>query len=164
MVRWSLIAVALPAAVVNTGCGYSTERPFRRDIQSVHVEMFDSKEFRRELEFKLTESLAKRIEMDTPYRIATRERADSVLSGEIVRVDQRTLGTDFETDRPRELASTVVVNWRWKNLKTGEIQDMPRQVYTTSYIPPVGESFDTATVRGLDGLAEQIVASMESGW
>ena len=64
-----------------TGCGYSTKRPFSTDIQTVHVEMFQSKEFRRELEFRLTESVIKRIEMDTPYRIAPRKTADAVLTG-----------------------------------------------------------------------------------
>jgi hypothetical protein len=146
------------------GCGYSTERPFRDDIQTIHVEMLHSKEFRRELEFKLTEALVKRIEMDTPYRIAPRERADSVLSGEIIEVQQNIFGTDFDTDLPREKGATIVMNWRWKNLRTGELQDVPRQLYTTSYIPPVGEEFDTAMVRGLDGIAEQVVEAMEIEW
>ena len=46
------------------GCGYSTKRPFPTNIRTLHVEMFHSKEFRRELEFRLTEALVKRIEMD----------------------------------------------------------------------------------------------------
>jgi len=146
------------------GCGYSTERPFRDDIQTVHVEMLHSKEFRRELEFKLSESVAKRIEMDTPYRIASRDRADSVISGEILEVQQRRFGTDFETDLPRETGASIVMTWRWKNVRTGELHEIPRQVYTTSYIAPVGETFDTAMVRGMDGLAEQIVEAMEKSW
>jgi hypothetical protein len=156
----------LPAAVLALvlGCGYSTDRPFRDDVQTIHVEMLHSKEFRRELEFKLTEALVKRIEMDTPYRIAPRERADSVLSGEIIEVQENVFGTDFDTDLPREKGTTIVMNWRWKNLRTGELQDVPRQLYTTSYIPPVGEEFDTAMVRGLDGIAEQVVEAMEIEW
>ncbi|MEE9294423.1 MAG: LPS assembly lipoprotein LptE [Phycisphaerae bacterium] len=147
------------------GCSYSTERPFRDDIQSVHVEMFHSRDFRRELEFALTEAIAKRIEVDTPYRLARRERADSVLSGSILEVHQRTLGSDFRTDRPRETGVTFVARWQWKNLQTGEIlRDQPRFIYTTTYIPPVGESFDTGVVRGMDGLAERIVAMMEKSW
>jgi len=156
---WAAVGLLLVA-----GCGYSTERPFRNDVQTIYVEMLHSKEFRRELEFKLTEALVKRIEMDTPYRIAPREQADTVLSGEILRVDERSFGTDFDTDRPRELGTTIVMNWRWKDLRTGELREMPRQVYTTSYIPPVGETFDTATVRGLDRMAEQVVEGMEKDW
>ncbi|MFQ5495340.1 MAG: hypothetical protein ACE5EX_08145, partial [Phycisphaerae bacterium] len=68
------------ATALAGGCGYSTRRPFRTDIQTVHVDMIHSKEFRRELEFRLTEALVKRIEMDTPYRIAGRRSADAVLT------------------------------------------------------------------------------------
>lgn len=146
------------------GCGYSTERPFRNDIQTIYVEMLHSKEFRRDLEFQLTEALVKRIEMDTPYKVAPRARADSVISGEILEVQQRTFGTDFDSDLPRETGTTIIMNWRWKDLRTGELRGLRRQVYTTSYIPPVGETFDTAMVRGLDGLAQQIVEAMEKDW
>ena len=63
--------------LISTGCGYTTTRPFPTDIQRVHVEMFHSREFRRELEFRLTEAINKRIEMDTPYRIVSRADAES---------------------------------------------------------------------------------------
>ncbi len=156
----ALILVALVG-----GCGYSTKRPFRTDIQTVHVEMFQSREFRRELEFRLTESVIKRLEMDSPYKVAPRNRADALLTGEIVRVDNRTFGDDFNTDLPREIGSTVVVRYRLQDLRSGEILvERPRFVYQTSYIPPVGETFTQGMTRAMDGLAEQIVESMESSW
>ena len=133
-----LVPAALLVFLVG-GCGYSTKRPFSTDIQTVHVEMFQSKEFRRELEFRLTESVIKRIEMDTPYRIAPRKTADAVLTGEIVKVENRTFGNDFDTDLPREIGSTVVVRYRLQDLRSGDILvERPRMVFQTSYIPPVG--------------------------
>lgn len=148
-----------------TGCGYSTERPFTTDIQTVHVEAFHSREFRRELEFRLTEAVVKRIEMDTPWRIAPRKTADALLSGEILRVDNRTFGDDIDTDLPREIGSTIVVRYRLQDLRSGKILvERPRFVHQTSYIPPVGESFDQGMTRGLDGMAERIVESMEEDW
>lgn len=147
------------------GCGYSTTRPFRTDIQTIHVEMFQSREFRRELEFRLTESLTKRIEMDTPYRIAPRKTADALLTGEILKVENRTLGDDFNTDLPREIGSNVVVRFSLKDLRSGEILvERPRFVYQTTYIPSVGEGFTQGMTRAMDGLAEQIVESMETVW
>ncbi len=147
------------------GCSYSTERPFSREFQTIHVEMLDSREFRRELEFRLTEALVKRIEMDTPYRIAERETADVLLTGEILSVGNRTFGTDFETGLPREIGSSVALRFQVKDLRTGAILvDRPRFVYQTHYIPPVGESFDKGMVRGLDGLAEAMVETMETPW
>jgi Lipopolysaccharide-assembly len=161
-----LSGVALVGALTAAlGCHYSTERPFRTDIQTIHVEMFQSKEFRRELEFRLTESIIKRIEMDTPYRIAPRSTADAVLTGEVLRVENRVFGKDFETNLPREIGSTVVVRFQLKDMRTGEILvDRPRFVFQASYIPPVGETFTTGMTRALDGLAEQIVESMETSW
>lgn len=163
--RTLLTALLLAAALGSTGCGYSTKRPFPTDIRTVHVEMFHSKEFRRELEFRLTEALVKRIEMDTPYRIAPRETADAVLTGEILHVDNRTFGDDLDTDLPREIASTIVVRFRFQDIRSGDVLvERPRFVYQASYIPPVGETFSKGMVRGLDGLAEQIVESLETDW
>ena len=148
-----------------SGCSYSTQRPFRTDIQSIHVEMFHSREFRRELEFRLTESIVKRIELDTPYRIAPRKSADALLTGELIKVENRTFGNDFDTDLPREIGSTMVVRYRLKDMRNGEILvERHRFVYQSSYIPPVGETFIQGMTRAVDGLAEHIVESMETGW
>ncbi len=159
-------ALLLSLAAGNlVGCGYSTKRPFSTDIQTVHVEMFQTREFRRELEFRLTESLIKRIEMDTPYRVAPRGKADALLTGEVLKVENRTFGNDFNTDLPREIGSTVVVRFRLQDLRSGDILvDRPRFVYQTSYIPPVGETFAQGMTRAMDGLAEQMVEAMESPW
>ena len=162
--RMASLAAALIVPCV-TGCGYTTARPFPTDIRTMHVEILQSREFRRELEFRLTESIVKRIEMDTPYRIAPRASADAVLTGEILSVQNRTFGDEFATDRPREIGSIVAIRFRVQDLRTGAVLiDRPRFVYQTSYIPPVGETFTTGMVRALDGLAEQIVESMESDW
>lgn len=157
-----LLLIALTLA---GGCGYSTRRPFTTDIRTVHVEMFHTQEFRRELEFQLTEAIVKRIEMDTPYRIATRDRADALLTGEILNVQNRSFGEDFDTDRPREIGSTIVIRFRLQDLRSGDILvERPRFVYQTSYIPPVGETFAMGMTRGLDGMAELIVETMEADW
>ncbi|MEK6799527.1 MAG: LptE family protein [Planctomycetota bacterium] len=163
--RVLLIGVGTLVSWACTGCGYTSARPFREDIRTVHVEMFQSQEFRRELEFRLTESLIKRVEMDTRYRVAPQKTADALLSGEILEVQNRTLGDSFDSDQPREIGSTVVVRFAFKDLRSGEILvDRPRFVYQTSYIPPVGENFSTGTTRAMDGLAEAIVEAMESPW
>ncbi len=160
-----LTPLAALSLIGTVGCGYTTDRPFRTDIQTVHVEMLQSKEFRRELEFRLTEAIVKRIEMDTPYRIAPRQTADALLTGEILTVENRTFGDDFDLDQPREIGSTVAVRFRLQDMCTGEILvERPRFVYQTSYIPPVGETFTQGMARAMDGLAEQIVEAMETTW
>lgn len=163
--RASLCALVIGMPLLTTGCGYATTRPFRSDIRTIHVEMFQSREFRRELEFELTEALVKRIETETPYRIAAAKDADVILSGEILAVQNRTFGTDFDTDLPREIGSTVIVRYEIKDLRTGEVLvHRPRFVFQTSYIPPVGETFTQGMTRAMNGLAERIVETMETDW
>lgn len=157
--------LACVIALTATGCGYSTKRPFPKDIQTVHVELFQSKEFRRELEQHLTESLVKRINLDTPYRTAPARFADLTISGEILSVENRLLAVDFNTDLPREIGSTVVVRFRIKDMRTGDILvERSRFVYQSSYIPQVGETFQHGMVRAMDGLAERIVETLEEPW
>jgi hypothetical protein len=165
MRRFSMPLVIAALVGTATGCGYSTSRPFRTDIQTIYVDMFHSKEFRRELEFRLTEALVKRIERDTPWRIDARTRADVVVSGEILEVKNHTFGDDFQLDRPREIGSMVVVRFRVQDMRNGDILlERPRFVYQTSYIPPAGETFSDGMTRAMDGLAGQIVEAMETGW
>jgi len=155
----------LSGLVLSAGCRYSTERPFPTNVQTVHVETFQSREFRRDLEFELTEALIKRIEQDTPYRIAPRGTADWVISGEILRVQNMSFGNEFATDLPREIGSTVVVRFRVQDMRTGKIiVEQPRFVYQASYIPSVKEKFDQAMLRAMDGLAERIVETLETSW
>jgi len=127
--------------------------------------MFESREFRRELEFELTEAVQKRIGMDTPYRIESRRTADVLITGEILSVSNRTFGSDLETDQPRQIGSTITVRFQIKDLRDGRILvDRPRFVYQATYIPPLAESFNKGMVRGIDGLAEQIVQELETAW
>lgn len=148
-----------------SGCGYTTERPFTPEVSTIHVEMFSTHDFRRNLEYQLTEAVIKRIEMDTDYRISDKKTADSVLSGEIVQIRQNTLGNDFRTDLPRETSATFVVSFRWKDQRSGKIlAERQRVSYTTTYIVPAGESFFDGARRGLEGVAEQLVEAMESSW
>ncbi len=148
-----------------SGCGYTTERPFPTHVRSVFVEMFHTRDFRKDLEFKLTEAVAKRIEMDTNLRLASRKHADTVLSGEIIEIQQNRLGDSFRTGLPREMGVTFVLSFRWKDQRSGKIlAERQRSAYTTTYIPPVGESFFDGAVRGLEGVAEQVVEALETTW
>ncbi len=153
------------ALLVGGGCGYSTARPFRTGVKTIAVDIFDSKEFRRGLELQLTEALCKRIEAETPYQIAARNVADTLVSGEIKEVRQGTLGRDFDANLPRETAATLVVAFQWKDLRNGAVLvDRPYFVQTVEYIRPVGENFYDASQRLADRMAERIVEQMEAEW
>ncbi len=167
-VRWAqrvCVAGLVIACLTSSGCGYSMRRPFPQQVKTVYVEMFQSREFRRGLEFTLTEALQKRILQDTPYKIADKSTADTMITGEVLEVRQNTLGRNFYTGKPRQLQATFIIRFQWKDMRNGQIlADQPRFVQSIEYIPPTGETFDYAADEALDELAERIVEQMMSSW
>ena len=77
--------------------GYSNDSLFPQDIHTVCVHMFDNRSFRRNMEYDLTDALAKRIEAQTPYKIVSdQDRADTVITGQIVSISDSALTMDRE--------------------------------------------------------------------
>ena len=84
---------------VSSGCtgdpskGYTTSSMFPDTVKSVAVLGFEpSKDvYRRDIEIRLTEAVQKRIQQNTPYRLAKRGQADSELTGEPVKISQQVL-------------------------------------------------------------------------
>lgn len=107
----------------------------------------------------------KRIEAETPYRLASRENADTLLTGEIKEIRQSTIGRDFRQNRPRETAMTMIIAFQWKNLRTGRtIVERSNFIQTVDYVRPLGEDFYDASQESMDKIAERIVEQMESEW
>ncbi len=156
----SLLLVLLGVA----GCGYSSEGLYRENIRTVYVDMFQSKEFRRGIEFQLTEALRKQIDRSTPYRNEAREKADTILTGEVLEWREATLGRN-QADLPRETAATLAIRYRWQDMRTGKLLvDQPRFVTTVEYVPPVGETVYDAREDAVNRLARRVVESMETPW
>ena len=172
--RLNTIRAGLVVLSAVTGCGYTTDRSAvmrtknSKDerIRTVAVDVFGSREFRRGLELQLTEAVQKRLESEGPFKLAKKERADTLLTGEIREVRQATIGRDFRQVRPRETTDTIVVSFVWKDLRTGEVLvERPNFVQTVDYIRPIGENFYHASQRQMDRLAERIIEQMEtSDW
>ena len=146
--------------------GYSNESLYSGDVSSVCLEMFDNQSFRRGLEFDLSDALAKRIEVDTPYKIVSdSDRADSVISGQIVSISELALSLDPEIGRilEKEVEVRAVVNW--KNLKTGQLMmDHLSVNASASYSPYQQQNFKYASNLAANNLARKIVELMERKW
>jgi hypothetical protein len=163
--RWACPVGLVLVCLAASGCGYSLRRPFPQNVRTVYVEMFQSREFRRGLEFTLTEALQKRILQDTPYKIADKNTADTMITGEVLEVRQNTLGRNYYTGQPRQTQATFVIRFQWKDMRNGQILvDQPRFMQSVEYIPPAGQTFDNAADKALDALAERIVEQMMSPW
>jgi hypothetical protein len=169
-IRWAACAFALCAAGLLGGCGstggYSTESLFPNNIATVRLEMFDNRSFRRGVEYDFSDALGKRIESATPYKIVTdSDRADSVISGQLVSIGESTLTIERNTARPleKEVVITAVVNW--KDLKTGKMM-INNQTITAvaSYSGFQSQDFTYASALAANRLAEKVVEMMEQRW
>lgn len=169
--RFLLLALVCTFSwLVFCGCsemtGYSNQSLFPADVSSVCLEMFENKSFRRGVEFKLSDALSKRIEAATPYKIiSSKDRADSVISGQIVQVNELVLSVERETGLPleKELLLKAVVNW--KNLKTGQLLIDNKSVTSqATYSTFQNQDFSYASALAANNLARRIVELMEKEW
>ena len=147
------------------GCGYSAGGPYRQGISTVHVGIFGTREFRRGLEFQLTEAVKKRIALDTPYRLSVLDHADTTLTGDVLEVRQAAWAPDPLTRQPREEQMTLAVQVRWKDLRTGKMLiDAPIRLQAADYLPASGETEAYTEQRVIEKMAQQIVAQMYDQW
>jgi hypothetical protein len=158
--------LGLSAAICgSSGCGYRSDELFRTDVETVYVDMFESREFRRDLEFMLTEAVKKRVATDTPYRLAPKEKADTILRGEVLEERQAAFAPDFRSRQPRDKQMNLVVRVQWKDVRTGRVLvERPLLLQAVDYLPPAGETEKLAQQKGIDRLAARIVAQMYNEW
>jgi len=171
----TIAAVGLALAVC-TGCGYTTSNLLRDDIDTVYVAFFDNTTFRRGLEVPLTRAVVNEMKLRTHLLFAPRDEADSLLTGELIEVEERSVVKN-EDDRVLRRRVAVKVRFRWTDLLTGE-DIVPEQVITESarIVPlleglPTGGDFDVAVQRDatpfdlvFQEAAQRIVERMEKGW
>ena len=158
-------ALWLGAALVLAGCGYTAGSLVSKEYRTVYIPIWENATFRRGLEFRLTELLQKEIEHRTHLKVTTEDRADTRLSGEIVNFQQRVL-TENLLDQPLETQVVVVVNFRWEDLRTGQVllrEDglaQPGEAITGLGEPAEG----VGATEAFEDLVKQIVDKMEEGW
>ena len=164
--RKTILCLILAVTLLLSGCGYSHSFMYPESVSTVYVEMFDSRSFRRGHEYDLTDAIAKRIESETPYKILSdRNLADSVLSGEISSIGQGTLNYERETGSAFERDARIIVNFSWKDLKTGQMfVDNELVEASASYSTFVGQDFDYAARVAVNRAALRVVERMQKKW
>lgn len=166
--NWLLL---VPLALA--GCaGYQVgnQTLYRPDVATIHVPIFQSDSYRKDLGERLTEAVVKEIQLKTPYRVVCASDADSILSGRIINETKTILAEDIN-DVPRSIGTDLVVRVRWES-RSGDLlrenlvalPPVLQITQTSSIVPEGGQSIATAQQRGISQLAEQIVAQMEYPW
>jgi hypothetical protein len=162
-------------ALFAAGCaGYQlgSRSLYRPDIRTVHVPVVESDSFRRYLGERLTESLVKQIELNTPYKVVGAAEADSILTCRIVSESKRVLSED-RFDQARDVETDFFVQVSWVDRRGDLIMshnDVPVQPLllnisqTANFVPEGGQSLATAHKEAIDRLADQIRGQMELAW
>jgi hypothetical protein len=149
----------------NVGPGYSWNSLYREDIQTVAVPIFTTRDFRRGYEFRLTESVIKQLEANAPYKVVPKERADTILEGQVTSVQVGTVNKDFRTSLPKVQTMTVTVDFTWKDLRTGRILAQRRGMSQDAHFyPTLGEGEFVGSQDAIERLALAIVQELQADW
>jgi hypothetical protein len=161
---------------VSVGCGYSHSGSdpesgyqwrslYREDVRTVAVPIFATKDFHRGVEITLSKALVNQLEAHSPYKVVPRERADTVLEGEVVSVTIDTLSLDSETAIPQEQLYVLTVNFTWKDLRTGRsLVERRNFQQTATFYPTLGEGQFVGSQQAIERLALGIVQELQADW
>src|SRR4051795_13456986 len=110
-IRVHLRLLILPFLLAGCGYTHTGDDPsasyqwrslYREDVKTVAVPIFQNKTFRRGVEFQLTRALVQQIEAKSLYKVVPKERADTILDGEITEVRLQNVSTDSQLAIPQE--------------------------------------------------------------
>lgn len=154
------------------GCGYAFGPSSRPDVRTIHVPVFQTSSFRRNLDYLLTEAVQTEIKTRSGYRLADATSADTVLEGRIVDIRKNPL-SETRFDDPREVQLMVGVEISWIDRRNGRVlqqqtfpmdSQLAQHSSQVSFAPEVGQSLATAQQESVRRLAAQIVDLTDMPW
>lgn len=170
-------AVVLSMLVLSaSGCAryqIGADTLYPADVATVHVPIFESDSFRRNLGERLTEAVCKRIEAESNYKVVRSGVADSTLAGRIIHDRKRVL-IENRNDDVREVETSLYVQVTWTK-RDGTLIAQNAMIPVdpalavdvlglSSVVPETGQSIATGHQKAIDRLAAQIVGMMEAPW
>jgi hypothetical protein len=173
-------SLLLLALTILPGCGYAWSNSgnsfspqagpvsnsiYRENVRTVAVPIFANKTFSRGLEFSLSKAVVTQLESHTPYRVAPKERADTLLEGEIIGTSVHNISRSPFNALPQEQLFLIQVNFTWKDLRTGQIY-VERRGFEQSapYYPTLGEDQTAGTQDNIEKLGLAIVEELQAPW
>jgi len=167
---WRLfLAVLLVGCAGCAGYRVGNQALYRTDIRTVHVPVFQSDSYRRNLGEWLTEAVVKEIESHSTYKVVHSPDADSTLYGRILS-DEKQVFAEDQFGVPRDIQFDLVVEIRWVDrmgnavLRRAVIPIDLSLLGAAHLLPEGGQSLTTAQQRVIRSVARQIVGQMEAGW
>lgn len=172
MSRLGKSLVVLLALISVSGCGYTLGPTPRPDVRTIHVKLFKTDTFRRNLDHLLTEAVQHEIKIRSGYRLADAQTADTILSGRIVDFRKNPL-SETRFDDPRETEVQLAAEISWVDRRNGRIlqqqtfsinPQLSQHASQVSFAPEVGHSLATAQQEAISRLAADIVDLTELPW
>jgi hypothetical protein len=174
------LALVCVAGLFVSGCGYTWSENgnsfsaqsagasgsvYRTNVKTVAIPIFANKTFYRGLEFNLSKAVVTQLEGRTPYRVAPKESADTLLTGEIINVQVHNISRSPSNALPQEQLLVINVNFVWKDLRTGQIYTERRGFEQSApYYPTLGEDQTAGTQDNIEKLALAIVEELQAPW
>lgn len=145
--------------------GYRWGTLYRQDVKTVAVPIFTNRTFAQGAEFALSKAIVNQIEAHSPYKVVSRESADTVLEGEITNIMVRTISSDARSSVPQEQLYRIRVNFTWKDLRTGRILVQRRHFEQTApYYATLGEGRFVGEQVNLERLGLAIAQELQADW
>ncbi len=129
--------------------------------QTIAVPVFHNETLYRGYEFLLSKAVVSEILTNTQLKVVSVDRADSILTGKITKIEQNTVTKD-ENRLATELDITVYLEIEWKERETGkEILPKTPIAETVEVIAGRGQSLEAAITEALKRLARFVIYTME---
>lgn len=110
-----------PLLLLVSCAGYrlgETRPAVMKNVKTIDVRMFSNSSFQPRANAVITSAVAGAIVQDGTYRIASLDKADSILEGDVSSIKYQPIrGRRFDTLRPEELVNTVTIQWKLLSAK-----------------------------------------------
>lgn len=169
--RFPSVLAAITLCVFS-GCGYMFGPSTVQGVRTIHVPIFQTQGFRRNLDYLLTEAVQDEIKNRSGYRLADATIADTILKGKIIDIRKNPL-SETRFDDAREVQLMLGAEISWVDRRNGRIlqqrvfpiaQQLAQHSSQVSFAPEVGQSMATAQQEAVTRLAAQIVDLTEMPW
>lgn len=171
--RCLVMSIAIIVTANLAGCasdptkGYSAASLFPEGISTVAVPIFTNDAYSRDVEFELTDAVIKQLEVNTPYKVVPEGRADTILLGQIRKIELDQLSKSQLTGLSEEVIVSVTIDFQWKDLRSGRVIT-GRESFTGHglFDPslPTGEPIELGQFAAVQQLARDIVAELQAQW
>lgn len=140
---------------------------YPQGIATVAVDVFENETPQRDFEYDLTDALVKEIEARTPFKVTSSDRADTILTGRIRRIELQQISKSSLTGLAEEITVGVTIDMKWKDLRTGEsLLELDSFTADSLFVPsqPSREPLAIGRFGVAQLMARDIVDEMQADW